>query len=133
MGRPKGSKNKPKEAPVRVVEKGQFGDSNTRVLLKVTDLDFTQHGELIGWVEGKGDWNFKVISPFLSEKEDPPIAHAFCGLGPDGKPDHLMILFERDKIRSKRHPGGVYERNACYSIYFSKWEEEDQFDFYEKE
>ena len=151
MPRPKGSKNKPKIPdnviiPTETYTKEYMTQGGyKRTLIKCDSFDFV-NGSLVGFIPGRGDWDFKLERPLKFKpmipkyswnsvsvewtqdealaQYDPPIESLWVGLGQDGKPEMLLIFFKN-------------EMNSNIVYYFMKedgspyWEEEDQYDYYE--
>jgi len=116
MGRPKGSKNRPKmvaETPVVTpVILDEWFIPGGKAMMQLTDIDPDVKVSLLAHVPGKGDWDFLVKSPFFrlgpvilsptspfyprSTQEEliERIQSAWVGLGPDGLPVRLVLFLE---------------------------------------
>lgn len=136
-GRPKGSKNRPKETnavdnnvvniPSDPDEVVVTFDNSYRIannyMLPVKNLDWDVNKSLLGNVENFGDWDFGILPPFFSKKRvlSEKITHAFVSLFESGKPRHLL-LFGRVEIRPNQ-----YSQQLDRSFYFNEneWTDED--------
>ena len=146
-GRPKGSKNRPKESTAQVekvvenVEPSKIDNAWRRAnnyLLPVHRLDYCgsqyePNKTLLGFVEGYGDWDFGLKYPYFSgpsiiggngELVEPTlfeeeILHAFVALGLDNKPVRLS-LFGRRKIG----PNNRWSSIKSVIFVFASWKEE---------
>lgn len=130
-GRPKGSKNRPKETVESVVsnQNGEPGKIDNawrqanNYMLPVENVDWGKNKSLLGFVDGFGDWDFGILPPFFTKKRvlGEKINHAFVSLFPNGKPKHLL-LFGCVQI-GPNHFGP--EKDVSFYFQEGEWSEED--------
>jgi hypothetical protein len=131
MGRPKGSRNKPKEkiqvqAPVvQVLDEYQIPGGIKMVKLENIDME-NLHVSLLAEIPGKGDWDFLIEAPFFRPtkvlsysttwvpKPKSPVFETlkdgYVSLWPDGRPKTLVLFIEElAEYGSPRKSSVVYQ------------------------